>query len=110
MGAIEGAAMGFLDPTEGIATTMFISGVIGGASNITGQMISNISHGRLYSDINVGAVIGSILGSAIGGGMGQVATNMALSMGAPPALASLVSSIGMAPSALGGNIGEAFCK
>jgi len=107
IGGVAGAAMGLVDPTEGVATTMVIAGAVGGATNAAGQIITQAING-VDPDcikINGGAVIGSVIGSAVGGGMGNVATNMAINIGATPAISTAVSAIGMGPSALGGGIG-----
>jgi hypothetical protein len=111
-GLVGGAVIGFFDPTEGIVTTMIVAGGIGAVGNLTGQLLTQLIHGKSWDciGINIGAIIGSMIGSSIGGGMGNVAANMAINMGASSGITSLVSAIGMVPSALGGAIGEELTR
>ncbi len=52
---------------------------IGGVSDIIGQEVSNISHGRSLTCVNVSEAIGATVGGALGGSLSQGAEKAGVS-------------------------------
>jgi len=111
IGAAVGGAVGFADPTEGVLTTMALMGGIGGGANALGQIITSTYHkGNPLGDFSIGSFLGSTIGSAISAGMSQIMARGLALAGASEFLTKLGGLIGLAPSALGGPIGQAIEK
>jgi hypothetical protein len=115
LGGAAGLIIGIMDITEGVGTIALASGFLGASTNMLGQVFTNMIKGNTSSncgksDINLGSIIGSGIGSTIGGGMAAQMTRMGMQIGGSEALSNTLGLIGMAPSALGENIGTALTK
>lgn len=111
LGGVEGAVLGFLDPTDGVLTIALASGLVGATSNYAGQLIAKSTEPCGENNtINVGSIIGAAIGSTIGGGMGSLTTSALISVGASEGIAAFGGAIGIAPGAMISNITGEFFK
>ena len=110
VGGLGGAAIGAIDPTEGVLTTAALGFGIGGLANLGGQLITNqFNTGNAVCSIDVGSALGSAFGSAIGAGFSSALFTRAIAAGSTPGLAALTANTGgLAPASLGGPIGSAL--
>jgi hypothetical protein len=110
IGAVGGAAVGLLDPTEGVATVGEIALVGGGAGllgDIVGQGIAN--RGKPCKEFNVGEAIGAAAAGTAGGAMGATTALGAAQVGAGELGQSLMGAgISVGPSTLLGPTGAAL--
>jgi RHS repeat-associated protein len=110
IGAAGGAAVGLIDPTEGVATVGEIALVGGGAGlvgDIVGQGIAN--RGKPCKDFNIGEAAGAAAAGAAGGAMGATMAVGASTVGAGELGQSLIGAgISAAPSTLLGPTGAAL--
>jgi RHS repeat-associated protein len=105
-GAATGAAIGLLDPSEGIGTIALISGASGAVGDIIGQLYSN---GGNFNRLDPYEIAGAGVGSAIGGGLGAEATLGLQALGYGEWAANIGGGIaGFIPSAFGGALGKNF--
>ena len=109
-GAIGGATLGFLDPTEGAITVGELAGIGGGAGllgDLAGQAVAN--RGRPCKSLNIGEAVGAGIGGALGGAIGAQAAIAAAGLGASELGQALAAAgLSSAPLTLGGPIGAAL--
>jgi hypothetical protein len=109
LGGLAGGVVGLLDPTEGIGTIALTAGLLGFGTDLMGQAVTMQTKNPCdRGGIKWGSAIGAGIGSAVGASMGALMTNMALQSGGSQLLSELLSSIGLAPTALGSGIGGTF--
>ncbi len=110
IGAVGGAALGAIDPTEGALTVGELAAIGGGAGllgDVAGQLIAN--RGRPCKSLNIGEAAGAGIGGALGGAIGAQTAIAAAGLGASE-LGQALAAAGLtaAPSTLGGPIGAAL--
>jgi RHS repeat-associated protein len=110
LGGIGGAALGFLDPTEGAFTVGELAGIGGAAGflgDLAGQGIAN--RGRPCKSLNIGEAVGAGIGGALAGVIGAQTAIAAAGLGASE-LGQALAAAGLSatPSTLGGPIGAAL--
>ena len=106
-GALGGALVGAIDPSEGLLTTAALGGLAGLQGDIFGQAFGNRT--RKCKSFNLGEAIGAGIGGATGAGMGgYYAMGVAGIGGSSLAQALMGGGIGAAPALVGGPIGQAI--
>jgi hypothetical protein len=79
-----------------------VSGAVGAASNLTGQLVVNAGESTCErSTLNYGSIIGAGIGSFVGGFGGGMTQIGLLQYGASEGIAALGGGIGIGPSVYG---------
>ena len=106
IGAGTGAAIGALDPSEGVGTIALIGGLAGAAGDVAGQLVGT---GGNFSNINWYETAGAGIGAALGGYLGGDVALSLLEVGYGEWTANIVGGLaGLIPSTYGGWLGQIY--